>query len=348
MDPRLWSVNSDNVGECKWLWVIRLTQPYGSVTSFMFAFCPWHSSLMYMLKSSRVRLTLSNPGQKPGIRTLAIIHSTDRFGASSWGPRMWLWTLLCSMTRRNRTVPHPCVTQPWSIDREQEFSPEILDTSKDRYTPTGDSKMGVLGTLYANTLLFIAHVSVRLLAPGPETIAAEEHRKEMHEADTHNSHARVYGTMVGNWNTWLLIFVGVNLEGVVGVVSRPSAAPYLQRVIAHWYASVSFNYWGECTKRWMLAYRRWCELRGVWCRYARGTTAVTWRWSIINTADYCVIINKNPLEIVSVKQKILRESCRLLPPLLQGRQQNHRHSVLWSRLLNSAMNLISVFPRSTS
>lgn len=91
------------------------------------------------------------------------------------------------MTRRNRTVPHPCVTQPWSIDREQEFSPEILDTSKDRYTPTGDSKMGVLGTLYANTLLFIAHVSVRLLAPGPETIAAEEHRKEMHEAETNRT-----------------------------------------------------------------------------------------------------------------------------------------------------------------
>ena len=44
--------------------------------------------------------------------------------------------------------------------------------------------MGVLGTLYANTLLFIADVSVRLLAPGPETIATEEHRKEMHKAET--------------------------------------------------------------------------------------------------------------------------------------------------------------------
>ena len=44
--------------------------------------------------------------------------------------------------------------------------------------------MGVLGTLYANTLLFIADVSVRLLAPGPEAITTEEHRKEMHQAET--------------------------------------------------------------------------------------------------------------------------------------------------------------------
>lgn len=81
-------------------------------------------------------------------------------------------------------LPHPCVTQPWSIDRQQVFPLESLDTSKDRYTPTSHSKMGVLGTLYANTLLFIADVSVRLLAPGPETIATEEHRKEMHQAET--------------------------------------------------------------------------------------------------------------------------------------------------------------------
>jgi hypothetical protein len=60
----------------------------------------------------------------------------------------------------------------------------ILESGKDRYTPTSDSNMGVFGKLYANTLLFIADVSVRLLAPGPETIVTEEHRKEMHEAET--------------------------------------------------------------------------------------------------------------------------------------------------------------------
>jgi hypothetical protein len=44
--------------------------------------------------------------------------------------------------------------------------------------------MGMLGTLYANTLLLIADVSVRLFAPGSETIATKEYQKEMHKAET--------------------------------------------------------------------------------------------------------------------------------------------------------------------
>lgn len=74
-----------------------------------------------------------------------------------------------------------------SIDRQQVFSPEVLNTRKDRYTSKSDIKMGMLGTIYANTLLFIADVSVRLLAPGPETIATEGHQEEMHQAETNRT-----------------------------------------------------------------------------------------------------------------------------------------------------------------
>lgn len=38
--------------------------------------------------------------------------------------------------------------------------------------------MGIIGTLYANFLLWIADVSVRLFAPPPETVTAPDYQRD--------------------------------------------------------------------------------------------------------------------------------------------------------------------------
>jgi hypothetical protein len=48
-------------------------------------------------------------------------------------------------------------------------------------------KMGMIGTIYANILLSIADVSVRLFAPSPEIIAVPQDGFVKHDAQTSTS-----------------------------------------------------------------------------------------------------------------------------------------------------------------